>query len=95
MVGRYDRLDPARPVLMVGSHIDTVPGAGKYDGVLGVLPRLAAVPALGGRRLPLGIDVIALMQCAEGGLTLSGFPGPLGRLIPNRACNPAAMASRC
>ena len=31
----------------------------KYDGVLGVLLGVAAVQALGGRRLPFGIDVIA------------------------------------
>jgi allantoate deiminase len=46
-------------VLVIGSHIDTVPDAGKYDGVLGVMLGLAAVQALGGRRLPFGIDVIA------------------------------------
>ena len=31
------------PVLMIGSHLDTVPDAGKYDGVLGVLLGVAAV----------------------------------------------------
>jgi allantoate deiminase len=62
MVGRHDGLDPAGPVLMIGSHIDTVPDAGKYDGVLGVMLGLAAVQALGGRRLPFGIDVIAFSE---------------------------------
>jgi allantoate deiminase len=46
-------------VLAIGSHIDTVPDAGKYDGVLGVLLGMAAVEALGGRRLPFGVDVLA------------------------------------
>ena len=50
------------PVLAIGSHLDTVPDAGKYDGVLGVLLGLAAVQALGGRRLPFGIDVIAFSE---------------------------------
>jgi len=45
------------PVLMIGSHVDTVPDAGKYDGVLGVLLGVAAVQALGGRRLPFAIEV--------------------------------------
>ena len=54
--------DPASPVLMIGSHLDTVPDAGKYDGVLGVMLGLAAVQALGGRRLPFGIDVIAFSE---------------------------------
>ena len=41
---------------MIGSHLDTVPDAGKYDGVLGVLLGLAAVEALGGRRLPMAVE---------------------------------------
>jgi allantoate deiminase len=59
LIGRYEGASPALPVLLIGSHLDTVPDAGKYDGVLGVLLGLAAVEALGGRRLPFGIDVIA------------------------------------
>ena len=62
LIGRYDGLRPERPVLAIGSHLDTVPDAGKYDGVLGVLLGLAAVKALGGRRLPFGIDVIAFSE---------------------------------
>jgi allantoate deiminase len=59
LVGRYAGRHPDSPILMIGSHIDTVPDAGKYDGVLGVMLGIAAVQALGGRRLPFGIDVIA------------------------------------
>jgi len=62
MIGRYDGLRPGLPVLAIGSHLDTVPDAGKYDGVLGVLLGVAAVQALGGRRLPFGIDVIAFSE---------------------------------
>ena len=47
---------------MIGSHLDTVPDAGKFDGVLGVLLGVAAVQALGGRRLPFGIDVIGFSE---------------------------------
>jgi allantoate deiminase len=62
LIGRYDGLRPDRPVLAIGSHLDTVPDAGKFDGVLGVLLGLAAVQALGGRRLPFSIDVIAFSE---------------------------------
>ena len=62
LIGRYDGLRPEAPVFAIGSHVDTVPNAGKYDGVLGVLLGLAAVQALGGRRLPFGIDVIAFSE---------------------------------
>ncbi len=59
LIGHYAGRKEESPVLMLGSHLDTVPDAGKYDGLLGVLLGLAAVKALGGRRLPFGIDVIA------------------------------------
>jgi allantoate deiminase len=62
LIGHYDGMRPKAPVLAVGSHLDSVPNAGKYDGVLGVLLGVAAVKALGGRRLPFAIDVIAFSE---------------------------------
>jgi allantoate deiminase len=59
LIGHHAGNRTDMPVLMIGSHIDTVPDAGKYDGVLGVLLGVAAVRLLGGRRLPFGIDVVA------------------------------------
>ena len=44
--------------LLVGSHLDTVPHAGAFDGVLGVVIGLSLVEALHGRRLPYSIEVI-------------------------------------
>jgi allantoate deiminase len=48
--------------LLIGSHVDTVPNAGPYDGVLGVVLAIALVRALGGRRLKFGIEVIAFSE---------------------------------
>ena len=62
LIGHYDGIQPDAPILAVGSHLDSVPNAGKFDGVLGVLLGMAAVKALGGRRLPFGIDVIAFSE---------------------------------
>ena len=39
--------------LVVGSHVDTVPDAGKYDGVLGVLLGMAATLVWGGAVLAM------------------------------------------
>ena len=50
------------PRLLVGSHLDTVPNAGAYDGVLGVVLGVALVEALEGRRLPFGIEVIGFSE---------------------------------
>jgi len=43
---RWTGTDPAAPVVGTGSHIDAIPNAGKYDGVVGVLGGLEAIRAL-------------------------------------------------
>jgi hydantoinase/carbamoylase family amidase len=49
------------PPLVLGSHLDTVPNAGRYDGVLGVLAALGAVERLAarGERPPVPVEVVA------------------------------------
>ena len=43
---RWNGSDPSAPVVGTGSHIDAIPNAGKYDGVVGVLGGLEAIRAL-------------------------------------------------
>ncbi|HEY6338755.1 MAG TPA: M20 family metallo-hydrolase [Candidatus Sulfotelmatobacter sp.] len=43
---RWNGASPAAPVVGTGSHIDAIPNAGKYDGVVGVLGGLEAIRAL-------------------------------------------------
>jgi ureidoglycolate amidohydrolase len=43
---RWIGTDAATPVVGTGSHIDAIPNAGKYDGVVGVLGGLEAIRAL-------------------------------------------------
>ena len=43
---RWMGTDPSAPVVGTGSHIDAIPNAGKYDGVVGVLGGLEAIRAL-------------------------------------------------
>ncbi len=61
LVGRYSGTSDNDRSLLVGSHIDTVRNAGKYDGALGVLAAVIVVEALAqqGERLPVAIDVVA------------------------------------
>ncbi len=49
---------PARR-LLIGSHIDTVPDAGAFDGVLGVVMALEFVELVKEMQLPLAIELIA------------------------------------
>jgi len=37
LIGRLDGKDPSLPVLMMGSHLDSQPYGGRFDGVAGVL----------------------------------------------------------
>jgi hydantoinase/carbamoylase family amidase len=67
-----------------GSHLDTVPGGGLYDGALGVLVALEAIELLGPR--PLGAAVIAWRD-EEGtrfGLGCNGARALVGRLSPEQ-----------
>jgi ureidoglycolate amidohydrolase len=43
---RWNGSDPTAPVVGTGSHIDAIPNAGKFDGVVGVLGGLEAIRAL-------------------------------------------------
>ena len=43
---RWNGTDPSAPLVGTGSHIDAIPNAGKFDGVVGVLGGLEAIRAL-------------------------------------------------
>lgn len=61
VIGRYEGSDPAAPTLLIGSHIDTVRHAGRFDGMLGVVAAIEIVRRLQaqGRRRPFAIEVVA------------------------------------
>lgn len=44
--GRYEAVQPGAQALLLGSHLDTVRNAGRYDGMLGVLAAIEVVDAL-------------------------------------------------
>jgi allantoate deiminase len=85
-VGRYEGSRPGLPCLMLGSHLDTVRDAGKYDGMLGVVSAIECVHALHAqkKRLPFAIEVIGFGD-EEGvrfGTTLLGSRALAGTLDP-------------
>src|SRR3989441_5490241 len=80
--GFYSGSGPEAPRIMLGSHLDTVPNAGAYDGVLGVVLAVALVESLNGRRLPFGIEVAGFSE-EEGvrfGVPFIGSRALVGRL---------------
>ncbi len=60
LIGRYEAETSDARTLILGSHLDSVRDAGKYDGPLGVMIALACVQRLHQRRerLPFAIEVI-------------------------------------
>ena len=52
---------PGFPALLIGSHLDTVPRAGRYDGILGVMIALEVADRLRGSgvRLPFAVEISA------------------------------------
>src|SRR5438445_13886471 len=60
--GFYAAAKANAPRLLLGSHLDTVPNAGAYDGVLGVVIAVAILEALEGRRFPFGIELVGLSK---------------------------------
>src|SRR5262249_23687661 len=47
---------------LIGSHLDTVPDAGRYDGILGVLLGITVADLLRDERLPFAFDVIGFSE---------------------------------
>ena len=80
--GYYPGLQTSASRLLLGSHLDTVPNAGAYDGVLGVLLAVGLLESLEGRRLPLAIEVVGFSE-EEGvrfGVPFIGSRALVGRL---------------
>ncbi|MDO8541100.1 MAG: allantoate amidohydrolase [Opitutaceae bacterium] len=64
IAGRIESSRPGAPVLFLGSHLDTVRDAGKFDGALGVLLPIAALIELcrRGVSLPYAVEVIGFSE---------------------------------
>ena len=80
--GFYSAASPAAPRLLVGSHLDTVPNAGAFDGILGVVLAVVLVESLDGLKLPFGIEVIGFSE-EEGvrfGIPFIGSRALVGRV---------------
>jgi N-carbamoyl-L-amino-acid hydrolase len=81
IIGRREGSDPRLPVIMAGSHIDSVPGGGNYDGDVGVLGAIEVAQVLQERgvRLRHPLEIVSFTD-EEGGLV--GSLAMTGRLEP-------------
>ncbi len=51
-----------KPTILIGSHLDTVPSAGAYDGILGVMIGLAVAERFQSSDLPVSISVVGFSE---------------------------------
>jgi beta-ureidopropionase / N-carbamoyl-L-amino-acid hydrolase len=84
LIGRLDGTHPSRPAIVVGSHSDSVPSGGRFDGMAGVGAGIAIARALGERGIELEhpLEVIDFLaeEPNEFGLSCIGSRGITGNL---------------
>lgn len=84
LIGRKEGEEPKAPAIVIGSHIDSVPNGGRFDGTLGVIGGIEVVQVLhdANIRHKLPIEVVAF--CDEEGARfesgLFGSRGMVGRV---------------
>jgi ureidoglycolate amidohydrolase len=83
-----DAAAAARPAVLTGSHCDAIPGAGAYDGTLGVLGGVAALTALRSAGFRPARPLVVVMFTSEEptrfGLSCLGSRAMAGALTPVR-----------
>jgi allantoate deiminase len=80
--GLYSGSDAHAKRLLIGSHLDTVPNAGAYDGILGVMLAIALLEGLDGQKLPYTIEIVGFSD-EEGvrfGIPFIGSRALVGRV---------------
>jgi allantoate deiminase len=60
--GSLQGVHAGAPRLLMGSHLDTVPGAGAFDGVLGVMLALSLIEALDSQKPACGIEILGFSE---------------------------------
>lgn len=84
LVGRLAGADPSLKPIILGSHSDTVPSGGRYDGILGVLAALEVVQSFleRGERLRHSVEVYDFLaeEPSEFGLSCVGSRALAGAL---------------
>jgi beta-ureidopropionase / N-carbamoyl-L-amino-acid hydrolase len=87
LIGRRQGNNPALGVIAVGSHSDTVPSGGRFDGIAGVVTGLEVVRALDDANIRLDhtIEVIDFLaeEPSEYGLSCIGSRAMVGALDGN------------
>ncbi|WP_442601021.1 M20 family metallo-hydrolase [Paenibacillus sp. KN14-4R] len=84
LIGRMEGRNPTAPILMLGSHIDSQPYGGRFDGAIGVLGALEVVQTLIEASFTPEMPIEVVAFCDEEGCRfnkgLFGSRGMMGKL---------------
>lgn len=84
LIGRFEGENPKAPILMLGSHIDSQPYGGRFDGAIGVLGALEVVQTMKEHNIVPKVPIEVVAFCDEEGCRfnkgLFGVRGILGKL---------------
>ena len=86
LIGRMEGQNPTLPTIVLGSHSDTVPSGGRFDGVAGLVAALEVTRALGaGHRLRHAVEVVDFLaeEPSEFGVSCVGSRAMAGLLLPD------------
>jgi N-carbamoyl-L-amino-acid hydrolase len=86
LIARIEGTEQGLPAIAIGSHTDTVPAGGRFDGIAGVLAGLAVMRALveAGERLRHPFELIDCLaeEPSEFGVSCIGSRAIAGQLTP-------------
>lgn len=84
LIGRLAGRDPSLPPILLGSHSDSVPSGGRFDGILGVIAALEVAQSLQecGEQLEHNLEVVDFLaeEPSEFGLSCIGSRALAGKL---------------
>jgi N-carbamoyl-L-amino-acid hydrolase len=84
LIGRSEGRTPGKGTILIGSHSDTVPSGGRFDGAAGVIAALEIARSMneGGTRLRHNLEVVDFLaeEPSEFGLSCIGSRGMAGEL---------------
>jgi allantoate deiminase len=72
LIGRKEGENPQAPVVMVGSHIDSVPNGGNFDGTIGVIGAIEVAQAIHDTQMEISYPLEIVAFCDEEGARFQG-----------------------
>lgn len=87
LYGRKEGSDPDAPAVLFGSHIDSVPSGGNFDGAVGVLAALEAARHIAEEKIahehPIEVVVFMAEESSRFGVATLGSKAACGHLSPD------------